>query len=60
MTTWKTGPLPMAPLRHAPRATRSLDHRHDDPIDVALDAISLSIWIRDVVRRLGELLGGAP
>jgi hypothetical protein len=31
-----------------------------DPVDVALAAISLSIWTRDVVRRLGELLDGAP
>lgn len=54
----------MAPLRNTPRANPSL-HRHDDstagdPLDSALTVISFAIAIRDVVRRLGYLLDGAP
>jgi hypothetical protein len=60
MTANETGPLSMAPLPHTPCAKRSLDHSHDDPIDLALAAIGYAIDIRDVVRRLDELLDGAP
>jgi hypothetical protein len=35
-------------------------HRHDDPIEQALAAVGFAIECRDVVRRLNELLGGAP
>ena len=64
MNARETGPLPMAPLRNTPRANPSL-HRHDDstagdPLDSALTVISFAIAIRDVVRRLGYLLDGAP
>ena len=64
MNARETGPLPMAPLRNAPRANRRLTHRHDssggDQVDSALTAIGFVIDARDVVRRLDGLLGGAP
>jgi hypothetical protein len=64
MNARETGPLPMAPLRNAPRANRSLNHRHDstggDPVDSALTAIGFAIDIRDVLRRLSDMLDGAP
>jgi hypothetical protein len=58
MNTRETGPLPMAPLRIARHANRSL-HRHHDPtavaVDSALTAIGFAIDIREVARRLDAL-----
>jgi hypothetical protein len=50
VTTNATNAARWAPPRPSPR----------DPVDMALAAIGFGIDLRDVVRRLDELLGGAP
>ena len=63
MNARETGPLPMAPLRNARHAHRSLHRNHDSTavaVDSALTAVGFGIEAREIVRRLDGLAEDHP
>ena len=56
MTRYESGTALAIP----PRLTDSQPSTPPDPVDIALTAVGFGIECRDVVRRLDELLDGAP